>query len=436
MKRNNVTYFLLSLLAMIMIILTACSQEDALDGQDEGDTSDSGANGDAQVIHMAKLESDPNGMMEAARQRFNEEHEDMQVEFVEMSNDASQMHDQTVTQLSAESDNLDIVNMDVVWTAEFAEAGWIEPLDDQFTEEMQSEFIERQVDAMTYDGHVWAVPWFNDLHPLWYRTDLLEKYGFEVPDTYEEAVDIAKTIQEEEGIQGFSMHWGRAEQLIVSFTEFLHANNGNFFDEDGSVVIDSPEAVEALQFMMDMIEEGIVSPAAIGNTTPEDARIPFTQGQAMFHPNWGYVYTENQSDDSPVKDKTWVASNLAFEGGQKANAVGGWNFAISTNAKDKEAAWEVIEWFTSFENQKEVLLGGGQVGTRLALYEDPEVLESNPQLEEYLDVFEDASVRPSHPQYSRISDISQSYIHQALSGDLTAEEAISQLADELEQVEQ
>ncbi|WP_208589779.1 ABC transporter substrate-binding protein [Gracilibacillus suaedae] len=433
MKNYFKKRFSLFVVVIVIVFLVACSNENADEEQNEAENEN---NADVQTIHMAKLESDPNGMMEEARQRFNEEHDDIQVEFVEMSNDASQMHDQTVTQLSAGSENLDIVNMDVVWTAEFAEAGWIEPLDDLFTEEMQSEFIERQVDAMTYDGHVWAVPWFNDLHPLWYRKDLLEKYDLKVPETYEEAVEVAQTIQEEEGIQGFSMHWGRAEQLIVSFTEFLHANNGDFFDEDGNVTINSPEAVEALQFMVDMIEEyEVVSPSAIGNSTPEDARIPFTQGQVLFHPNWGYVYSENQSDDSPVKDKTWVASNFAFEGGQKANSVGGWNFAISKNASDKETAWEVIKWFTSFENQKEMLLGGGQVGTRVKLYEDPEVLEANPQLEEYLDVFEHASVRPSHPQYSKISDIAQSYIHQALSGDLTPEEALNQLATELEELE-
>ncbi|SHN32810.1 ABC transporter substrate-binding protein [Gracilibacillus kekensis] len=433
MKKNLKNSFTLIGVSIVIILLAACSNNSTNENQDETENDNSE---DVQTIHMAKLESDPNGMMEEARQRFNEEHDEIQVEFVEMSNDASQMHDQTVTQLSAGSENLDIVNMDVVWTAEFAEAGWIEPLDEYFTEDMQSEFIERQVDAMTYDGQIWAVPWFNDLHPLWYREDLLEKHNLEIPETYEEAVEVAKTMQEEENIEGFSMHWGRAEQLIVSFTEFLHANNGNFFDEEGNVVINSPEAIEALQFMVDMIyEDEVVSPSAIGNSTPEDSRIPFTQGQVMFHPNWGYVYSVNQADDSPVKDKTWVASNFAFEGGKKANAVGGWNFAISKNASDKDTAWEVIKWFTTFENQKEMLLGGGQVGTRVALYEDEEVIEANPYLEEYLDVFEHASVRPSHPQYSKVSDIAQSYIHQALTQDLSAEEALHQLATELEELE-
>ncbi|WP_299093345.1 ABC transporter substrate-binding protein [uncultured Metabacillus sp.] len=424
--------FSVFMLLFAMLLVSACSNGES----SSGSNNDVAGNPDSVTIRMAVFENDPNGMMEKARQKFNEEHDNITLEFTQMSNDASQMHDQTVTQLSAGSENLDIVNMDVVWTAEFAESGWLLPLDDRFTEELQSNYIGRQVDSVKYNDKTWAVPWFNDLHPLWYREDLLKKYNKEVPETYEEAVEVAQEISKEEGIQGFTMHWGRSEQLIVSFTEFLHANGGNFFDENGKVIINSPEAVDALQFMVDMIEKyEVVSPSAIGSATPEDSRIPFTQGQSIFNPNWGYVYSINQADDSAVKDKTWVASNFMFEGGKKANSVGGWNFAISSSSKHPDEAWEVIQWFTSFENQKEMIVGGGYAGTQLALYEDADVIKAAPYLEEYTKAFEDASVRPSHPQYSKMSDIAQSHIHQALSGDLSPKEALDKLAQELEKLE-
>lgn len=422
---------------LMLMILIACSTNDNENGEKANQNNNQKQREDVVTIHLAALESDPNGMMEEARKRFNEEHDDnIQVEFVMLSNNASEAHDQTVTQLTAQSDKLDIVNMDVVWVAEFAEAGWLKPLDELFTEDMQSNYIERQVDAMKYNDHIWAVPWFNDLHPLWFRTDLLEKHNFDVPDTYEKAVKIAQEIQDEEGVHGFSMHWGRSEQLIVSFTEFILANGGDFFDEDGSVIINQPEAVEALQFMVDMIYEyEVVSQSAIGNMTPDDARIPFTEGQVLFHPNWGYIYSINQGEDSAVKDKTWVTSNLKFEGKEKANAVGGWNFAIADHTKKPDEAWKVIEWFTSYENQREVLIGGGQVGTHIDLYKDEEILEANPYLSEYLEVFNEAANRPSHPQYAKLSDIAQSYVHKALMRDITPQEALDQLAEEIETLE-
>ena len=430
------------ILAVIMIMSVACQPQNTeapLDSEGnakEGEGAQDEASGDAVVINMAMFNTDPNGMMEALRQKFNEEHDDIELKYIEMSNDASQMHDQTVTQLAGKSTNLDIVNMDVVWAAEFAEAGWLLPLDERFTEEHQEEFVERQVDAVTYDRHVWAVPWFNDLHPLWYRKDLLEKYGYDVPETYEDAVKIAKDIQEKEGIQGFSMHWGRSEQLIVSFVEFLHANNADFYDENGEVVIDSPEAVEALQFMVDMIyKDEVVPQSNISYATPEDSRIPFTEGRALFNPNWGYVYAENQSEDSAVKDLTWLTSGFNFEGGKRASAVGGWNFGISKYSEHQDEAWQVIDWFTSFDSQKFMTVGGGYVGAHVDLYKDAEVLEKFPQLEEYLEVFHDASNRPSQPDYAKVSDIAQSYVHEALTREASPQEALEGLAEELRGME-
>lgn len=409
-------------LFIFVLTLVACNSDNNQDG-DNGSTT----------IYMAALENDPNGVIEDSRQKFNEEHSDIQVEFVKLSNDASEAHDQIVTQLAGGSKNLDIVNLDIVWIAEFAEAGWLKPLDDLFSEEMQSDFIEGQVEAMNYDDNIWAVPWLNDTHPMWYREDLLEKYDSEVPETYEEAVEVAQMIQGKEDLpNGFTMHWGRAEQLLVSFTEFLYAKNGDFFDEEGNVTINETEAVEALQFMVDMIHEyEVVSQSSIGNTAPDDSRIPFTEGQSVFNSNWGYVYSLNQADDSAVKDKTWLADNPKFEGGKHANALGGWNYGIADSSQHPEEAWEVIEWFTSYDIQKESTLNG-QISTRKDVLEDDEVIDENPYIVEYIKTTENAVPRPIHPQYNKISDLAQSSIHSALTKDLTPQEALDELAAELE----
>lgn len=364
--------FMIIVSLIFVLTLTACG------------SSSGGSEDDITTIYMAALENDPNGTIEDSRQKFNDEHDDIEVKFTKLSNDASEAHDQIVTQLAGQSKNLDIVNLDVVWISEFAEAGWLKPLDDLFSEDMQADFIDKQVDAMKYDNHIWAVPWLNDTHPLWYREDLLDEHDMDVPDTYEEAVEDAQEIQDKEDVpNGFTMHWGRAEQLVVSFNEFLEANNGSFFDEDGNVTINDPEAVEALQFMVDLIHKyEVVSDSSIGNTEPDDARIPFTEGKSVFNSNWGYVYSENQADDSAVKDKTWVADNPKFAGGKHANALGGWNYGIADSSEHPDEAWEVIKWFTSEEIQKESTLNG-QISTRNDVLEDEEVIDDKPYLEEY-----------------------------------------------------
>lgn len=419
MCRSKQWKWMLCIAITAIMVLSACSGGG-------GQSSD-----EKTVIRMATFENDPNGMMEAARVKFNEEHDHIELEFVKMPIDATQMHDRTVTIMASKSDELDIVNLDVVWVAEFAEADWLVPLNDRFPEEVQQEYISASISAMQYNGNIWAVPWMNDMHTLWYRTDLLEKYDFEVPTTYEEALEQAKVIQEAEGVQGFTMHWGKAEQLVVSFAEFVHANGGDFYDEQGNVIIDSPEAIEALEFMITMLDEGVVSKADLGSTAPEDSRIPFTAGNALFNPNWGYVYQLNEADDSAVKGKTWIRSNLKFEGGRHANSVGGWNFAISKFSKNQDAAWEVIEWFTSFDNQKFMMMGGGYIGTRNALASDAEIIEKFPFLDEYNAVFKEGSVRPKAPNYAEVSNLTQSYVHRALSKEIAPDEALKSLAEEL-----
>ena len=428
MKKASKVFVLIFL--TLVISLAACSSDSNSNGSDDENA------GEVTTIYMAALENDPNGIIEKSRQEFNEAHDDIQVEFIKLSNNASEAHDQMVTQLAGGSKNLDIVNLDIVWIAEFAEAGWLLPLDDLFTEEMQSEFINRQVEAMRYNDHIWAVPWLNDVHPLWYRTDLLEKYDLDVPETYEEAVEVAKMIQEEEGIpHGFTMHWGRAEQLIVSFSEFLHANNGRFFDEEGNVTINEPEAVEALQFMVDMIyEHEVVAQSALGNSVPDDPRIPFTEGQALFNSNWGYVYALNQADDSAVKDKTWLADNPKFEGGNHANSLGGWKYGIANSSEHPKEAWEVIKWFTSYDIQKQSTLNG-QIATRKDVLEDADVIEQYPFVEEYVKTAENAVARPIHPRYNKLSDLTQSKVHAALTKEMTPQEALDELASELESLD-
>lgn len=420
---------------MMLLLLSGCASNNGSNTNSKTSETNSGnTSGDKVVVKMATFENDPNGMMEAARNKFNEEHENIELEFVKMPIDATQMHDRTVTIMASKSDELDIVNLDVVWVAEFAEAGWLIPLNDQFPADTQKEFIPASIDAMNYNDKIWAVPWMNDMHTNWYRKDLLEKYNFNPPVTYEEAFEQAKVISKAEGVSGFTMHWGKAEQLVVSFTEFVHANGGDFYDADGNVIIDSPEAVEALKFMVKMLDEGLVSKSDLGSTSPEDSRIPFTNGNALFNPNWGYVYQLNEGDDSAVKGKTWIQSNLKFEGGRNANSVGGWNFAISDYSKNKDAAMEVINWFTSFENQKFMMMGGGYIGTRSALAEDAEIVVKFPFLDEYNQVFKDGSVRPKAANYAEVSNLTQTYVHRALSKEITPADALKQLADELKKL--
>lgn len=390
------------------------------------------------TLRWAVFSNDPNGMMQAAAERYSEENPGVNVKPVQMPSAADKNHDKQVSILAAQSTALDIVNIDVVWPPEFAMAGWLMPLDDYFTESEINAFPQAQIKSNTVNGKLYAIPWMLDSHVLWYRKDMLEKYGFEAPDTWDELIEQAQTIKEGEGdIIPYSVTFGRGEQLICNFIEFLKGNGGSFFSEDGTITINEPEAVEALQMMVDLIYKHEVVPEEMLNygALPETVRY-FNEGKAIFHPNWNYVWGTSQVEDSKVLGKVDYTPIPKFEGGTKADCVGGWSLGVSKYSKYKEEAIEFIKWYTSYEIQKWEMLNGGYTMTRTALATDPEILEEIPFLKEYQKIFENGVTRPRTPDYFAISDNAQSYISKALYRQLSPQVALDELAEAIKRITQ
>ncbi|AZO96468.1 ABC transporter substrate-binding protein [Halocella sp. SP3-1] len=393
-------------------------------------------NAEEVTIRWAVFSNDPNGMMQAAADRYSKENPDVNIQTVQMPSAADKNHDKQVSILAAQSSAIDIINIDVVWPPEFAYAGWLLPLDKYFSESEINVFPPAQIESNTVNGKLYAVPWMLDSHVLWYRQDLLDKYGYKAPDTWDELIEQAQTIKEGEGdIIPYSVTFGRGEQLICNFIEFLKGNGGSFFDEKGNVTINEAEAVEALQMMVDLIYEHGVVPEEMLNydALPETVRY-FNEGKALFHANWNYVWGTSQVEGSPVRGKVSYTPIPMFPGGTKADCVGGWSLGVSVYSKHKEEAIDFIKWYTSYEIQKWEMLNGGYTMTRTALADDPEILEAIPFLKDYKKIFENGVTRPRTPYYSAISDNAQSYISQALYKQLTPQEALDKLATVMEEI--
>lgn len=388
------------------------------------------------TIKWATFSNDPNGMMQAAADRYSEENPDVNVERIQMPSAAAKNHDKQISILAAQSSALDIVNLDVTWPPEFAKAGWIIPLDDYFAESEINKFSQAQITSCTVDGKLYGIPWMLDSHILWYRKDLLNKYGFEAPNTWQDLIKQGQKIGKEEDIIPYTVTFGRGEQLICNFIEFVKGNGGGFFDEEGNVIINEPEAVEALQMMVDLVHKYEIVPEEMLNydALPETIRY-FNQGEALFHPNWNYVWGLSQVEDSVVKGKVAYTPIPKFPGGQKADCVGGWSLGVSKYSNNKEEAIEFIKWYTSYEIQKWSMLNGGYTMSRTALVEDPEILEEIPFLEEYTDIFESGVTRPRTPNYAAISDSAQSAVSKALHQQVSPQEALDELAEKIKQIQ-
>ena len=338
------------------------------------------------------------------------------------------------------SPTLDIFNLDVIWGAAFNANDWCLDLSDRFTPDLQKEYIPAMIEAWTWvdeKGHkrIGAVPWMADIGGLWYRKDIVEEEeGIKPPAdgwTWEEFFSICVDLKEKyPDMYPLAIDNAKSEQLICNFQEFLASNGGEWFDEEWNVLIADTPAVEALQAMVDMVQKYKICHPETLTGDLEIARKKFIDEQkAIFHRNWCYVW--GTSIGSPVEGKIWETLIPHFPGHESKSCVGGWSWAINPGCRHIDEAWDFIMWITSYEVEKEMMLGGGWLHARIDLYKDPDIIKAIPIAPAYYELYKRGTIRPKHPEYMTISDFAQPEIHAAVSGVKPAEQALNDLARKL-----
>ncbi len=369
--------------------------------------------------------------------RFMKANPDIKVSVMPMPNSSTERHDLYVTYLASGEKEPTVFMLDVIWPAEFAP--YLEDLtaDKDYFE--LSKFLPGTVKAATVGGKIVAVPWFTDAGLLYYRKDLLQKYGFkEAPKTWDELVKMAKTITaKEKNMVGFVWQGARYEGVVCDFMEFLVSFGGDVLDDAGNVIVNSPAAVKALKFMVDLIYKEKVSPQAVTTYMEEEARRKFQNGEAVFMRNWPYAWSLlNDPKESKVAGKVGVAPLPAGPSGKSAATLGGWMLGINKNAtpEEKAAAKKLVKFLTSYDEQLYKAINAGQNPTLMDVYKNPELKKAAPFMVDLYGMFINAVPRPRTAKYSEISDVIQKYVHAALTQQTTPQKAIEDMAKELNKV--
>ncbi|MBF6594994.1 MAG: ABC transporter substrate-binding protein [Thermaceae bacterium] len=292
----------------------------------------------------------------------------------------------------------------------------------------------------TYDGKLIAMPWFTDGGVLYYRTDLLKKYGFkEPPTTWAQMFLMAKVIQAGErkanpNFYGFVYQGNAYEGLTCDALEWIASyGGGTIVDDKGNVTINNPKAIEALNFIAQNSKQ--VSPPGVTTYDEEAARGVFQSGNAAFMRNWPYAYSLGESAGSAVKGKLAVAPLPHGPGGQSVGTLGGWQLAVSKFSKHQKEAADLVAYLSSEAVQKQRAIEGSFQPTIPALYKDPEVLKAVP-------FFKDISgrvpvARPSTvtgAKYNQVSTAFWNAVHSVLTGQMDGKAALSGLATQLNQI--
>ena len=332
---------------------------------------------------------------------------------------STEFHDLVTQKLRNRDPQMDVFFMDVIWPAEFAAAGWALPLDDFFSAAEQQKFLEAPILANRYRGRVYGVPVFIDAGLLYYRRDLLAKYGFLPPQTWPELVRQARKILAEEKepqLTGYSGQFKQYEGLVCNMMEYILSNGGALWDERGlASALQLASSKEAVRFVRDQIIWGIAHRGVLAYQEPESLAL-FVQGRAVFHRNWPYAWeAANDPKRSRVAGRVGVAALPSFPGGKSVATLGGWQLGISRFSNQPRLAWKFIEFMTGSEMQKRIALFASRAPTRKALYRDADILKKNPQFRSQFEAFTRAVPRPPVPVYIPLSNIMQRYFSSAIS---------------------
>ncbi len=340
--------------------------------------------------------------------------------------------------LETESSDVDIFQVDITWPGLLSEH--FLDLRRHFEPDHVASHFDSIVSGLTRDGKLLAMPWYTDAPMLYYRADLLDRYGVSVPDTWEQMTEVARIIQEGERASGNGRFWGfvwpgKADRgLVGSALEWINSHNGGRIVElDGEITVNNPNAVKAIELAASWV--GTITPPEVLNYHDEDVRGMFQVGNAAFMRNRGFAYGPGNEADSKIAGLFAVAPlPRGGEDGRSAATLGGWQLAVSRYSDNPELAADLVRFLTSQEMQKIRAIEGGFAPTYPDLYRDPEVLAANPYFEQLLQCLEGAVAPPSAAagnRYDGVKNAILSAVNAVLSGEGEAADKLATLEDEL-----
>ncbi|MBK5567282.1 ABC transporter substrate-binding protein [Ensifer sp. SSB1] len=359
------------------------------------------------------------------------------VSLVTMPPSSSEQFSQYRLWLAAGNKDVDVYQTDVVWAPQLA---------DQFVDltEAAKDVIGQHfpsiIASQTVNGRLVALPVFTDAPALFYRKDLLEKYGKTPPKTWDELAATAKEIQEKERAAGQADLWGYVfqgnayEGLTCNALEWVKSSGGGqIVEPDGTISINNEKAAAAIDRIKGWV--GTISPQGVLAYQEEESRGVWQTGNSVFMRNWPYAYALGNGDDSAVKGKFAVAPlPTATDGDQPSSTLGGWNVAVSKYSDDQEAAIALVKFLSSAEVQKRRAIELSNLPTVAALYDDADVAKAQPFMPAWKPIFESAVPRPSAITKVKYNEVSAKFwnaVHNSLSGNGTAAENLELLEVEL-----
>ena len=362
-------------------------------------------------ITFATGKLDTNSYLPGLIKQWNSAHPGQHVTLLPLPDDTNDQLAQLVANLQTKSSVYDVMNLDVIWTAEFAANGWITPLNPKSFP--LSGMLAPAVATARYAGQLYAVPFNSNAELLYYRKDILA--GRKPPATWPQLADLARTLAPRHGMAGYAGQLAAYEGLTVNFAEAVQSAGGSILSPDGTrVTLDSPQARQGLSFLSEGVRQGWIPRAAL-NYDEAASQAAFEAGKLLFLNNWPYVYGQASipGPGNKVAGKFGVTA-LPGPDGPGSSSLGGANLAISAYSRHQITAMAFIKFLTSVPSERRILIDASLPPVWTQLYTDPSLVRRFPYLPVLEKAIMSAKPRPEIPNYNQLSLVISSTIHQAL----------------------
>jgi len=416
----------IAILAAGLMLLAGCTADGASSSGSAPSTNGIGP------ITFA-IGKDNSGWLQGVITGWNQGHPSQKVTLLLLPRASNGQLAQLVANLQAKSDLYDVIDMDVIWTAEFASNGWIIPLpQSQFP---LGDFLKPAVDTARYQGRLYAVPDYSNADLLYYRRDILAKAGKQPPKTWAQLQQLAKTVAPEYGLYGYAGTFAPYEGLTVNFAAAVQSAGGSILSPEGTkVTVNSAKALAGLEFLVNGFRQGWIPRVAL-SYEEESAQNAFASGKFLFLDNWPDVYAALSvpGPQNKVYGKFGIAA-LPGPDGMGSSSLGGANLAISAYSQHQRTALDFIKYMTNLTNERQMLEKGSFPPVWTRLYTDKSLIRSHPYLPVLEQAINSARPRPAITNYDQASLAISSTVYEALTLQKQPQQALTEMAGQLTQI--
>jgi multiple sugar transport system substrate-binding protein len=401
------------LVALAALALGACGV-----GADEGGSG-------ARAINWYAF-NEPGGSYDQAVANCNEQANGRYtINYVKLPNIADQQRELLVRRLAAEDDDIDLMSLDVIWTAEFAQAEWILPWEGERRAAAEEDKLDGPLETVRWEDQIWAIPHTSNTQLLWYRKDRVDTPPEDF--TWDEMIDQAV-----ENGTAVEVQAAQYEGLVVWINALIAGAGGQIVNEQGDAAVD--DSARRAAEIESKLANSPAAPPGMSTNREDQARQGFESGRSDYQINYSFIYPSAEAIEGFQEKIGWARYPRTDKDTPSAPPLGGFNIAVSAYSNNPDLAFEAAECLASPENQALHAELGGLPPTTESVYDDPKVQEAFPFADLLRESIDNAGARPVTPAYSDISLAIQKTFHPPDAVD--PDSVVDQLRDRIDKASQ